>query len=84
MRLTAISCAVIALTAGAAFAQNFTEIDSDGDGKLTIEEVRQLYPNVKQEGFDMVDTNGDGAVDEAEYDAAQEDGVIKHFESKDR
>jgi HlyD family secretion protein len=46
---------------------NFTQLDKNGDGKLTKEEL----PEPAQAFFDKLDTNGDGAVDRAEMAEAR-------------
>jgi hypothetical protein len=44
---------------------SFDEMDTDGDGKITAEEM-QAHANLR---FDTADTNGDGFVDAAELQA---------------
>jgi len=50
--------------------------DANGDGVLTIEEVQAVLPEVDADGFSAMDTNGDGALDEAEIAVAQEAGLL--------
>lgn len=52
------------------------EIDSNGDGLMTIDEVQAVFPDVTAESFAEVDTNDDGALDDAEMVAGQEQGLI--------
>jgi hypothetical protein len=47
------------------FAQRFRQLDRNRDGKLTKDEL----PEQMLRRFDMMDTNGDGAVDQAEQAA---------------
>jgi hypothetical protein len=63
---------------GTAFAMsdNAAAIDVDGNGVLTIDEVQAVYPDVSQDTFSAMDTNADGALDEAEVTAAEEAGVM--------
>lgn len=63
------------LAAGTAFAA--TEVDTNGDGMITIEEVQAVYPDVTAEGFSAMDTNADGALDDEEMQAAEAAGLIK-------
>ncbi len=44
---------------------NFSELDKDGDGKISKEEA----PDRMKERFDQMDKNGDGFFDKAEQDA---------------
>ena len=52
------------------------EIDTNGDGLMTIDEVQAVFPDVSPEAFAEVDTNDDGALDDAEMVAGQEQGLI--------
>ncbi|HOV62187.1 MAG TPA: EF-hand domain-containing protein, partial [Candidatus Hydrogenedentes bacterium] len=38
----------------------FKDLDTNGDGTLTLEEVRAALPNLPVDIFDLIDTNGDG------------------------
>lgn len=62
--------------ASAGFAQTATEIDANGDGLMSMGEVQAVFPDVTEEQFSMADTNGDGALDDAEMAAAQESGNL--------
>lgn len=61
---------------GASAAYAATEIDTDGDGMISFEEMLAVMPSITEETFLSVDDNGDGMVDETELAAAQEAGVI--------
>ncbi|MCG6884102.1 MAG: EF-hand domain-containing protein [Silicimonas sp.] len=50
--------------------------DTDGDGVYSMEELLVVYPGLTEEGFGLIDTNGDGAVDENELTAAVDAGVL--------
>ncbi|MDU8929817.1 EF-hand domain-containing protein [Alisedimentitalea sp. MJ-SS2] len=53
------------------------ELDANGDGMITIEEMQAVYTDTTAEAFSEMDTNGDGALDDGEMQAAQESGLIK-------
>lgn len=63
------------LAAAPAFAQ-IAEIDTDGDGLVSYEEMVAVYPDTTEEAFGQVDTNADGSVDEAELTAALDAGLV--------
>ena len=71
----------IALTLAATLlgtaAMAATEVDANGDGMITIEEVQASYPDVSAEDFSAMDTNADGALDDAEMQAAEAAGLLK-------
>jgi Ca2+-binding EF-hand superfamily protein len=69
-----ISAAVILGTASAAFAM--TNLDSDGDSMLTMEEITAAYPTFTQAQFSDADTDGDGMINKAELAAARTLGII--------
>lgn len=72
--LTAITPAIVPMVAMADSADSTVEIDTNGDGLLTIQELQAVYPDLTAETFSAVDTNNDGALDDAEMVAAQEAG----------
>jgi len=53
-----------------------TAYDADGDGKVTLEEVQAVAPNVTEATFEAIDANGDGSLDEAEIADAEAAGVM--------
>ncbi|QGX98122.1 EF-hand domain-containing protein [Roseovarius faecimaris] len=53
-----------------------SEIDTNGDGMMTIDEVQAVFPDVSAEAFAEADTNDDGALDDAEMVAGQEQGLL--------
>lgn len=65
---------VIALTATAVSAQS--EIDTDGDGMLSYNELLAAHPDMTEENFIAIDTNADGAVDADEMKLAEEAGLL--------
>ncbi len=65
-----------ALATTAFAAGSLTDMDTNGDGLLTVEEVQAVYPEMTAEQFSQIDVNADGAIDDAELGAAQEAGLI--------
>lgn len=66
--LTALTFAGLAIAA--------TEIDTDGDGVYSMEELKAAYPDLSEDILSAVDTDTDGSVSEAELLAAIEAGVL--------
>lgn len=68
---------VIALTSAVALpAWAATDIDTNGDGVMTLDEVQAVFPEVTAEVFATADTDADGALSDEEMVAAQEAGTI--------
>ncbi len=65
-----------ALVAAPALAQDMMSMDMDGDSMISMEEMTAANPAMTEEMFTSVDTNGDGMIDQAEYDAGVEAGTI--------
>lgn len=61
---------------GMALAQGVAEMDADGSGALSLEELQVAYPNATEDTFMTIDANADGAVDDAELTAAREAGTL--------
>jgi len=53
-----------------------TEVDANGDGVMTLDEMQALFPDVTEEAITTEDTDADGALSDGEMVAAQEAGVI--------
>ena len=64
----------IALSATALSAQS--EMDTDGDGLLSYNELLAAYPAMTEENFTAIDTNSDGAVDADEMTVATDAGLL--------
>ncbi|QQA44406.1 hypothetical protein [Pelagovum pacificum] len=65
--------ALIATLPAAAFAQtDALENEIEMDGPMTFEQVSEMYPDVEMTEFAAVDTNGDGMLDEAEFEDFEE------------
>jgi len=52
------------------------QVDANGDGLLTMDEVNTAYPEIKAEEFAVMDINADGVLDTSEVAAAQDAGLI--------
>lgn len=74
-KLALITSAVLAFPAYA-MSQSAAEIDANGDGVLTIDEVQAAFPDTTSESFSTMDLNSDGALDDSEVVAAQEAGLM--------
>jgi len=53
-----------------------SEVDSDGDGFLTLAEMQAAYPDMSEEMFTAIDTNGDGVVNAEEMAAAEDASLL--------
>lgn len=53
-----------------------SEIDSDGDGFLTLAEMQAAYPDMSEEMFTAIDINGDGVVNAEEVSAAEDASLL--------
>lgn len=51
-------------------AQAMKKADTNGDGKLTFEELAAVRPKLTKERFALMDRNGDGVLDKADREAA--------------
>lgn len=61
-----------ALLSSAAFAQvatDFASVDADASGDVSITEANTLWPDLTAEAYAAADTNADGKVDQAEFEA---------------
>lgn len=60
----------------AAAAWAATDLDANGDGVLTIDEVQAAYPDLDAEAFTAMDVNADGTLDADEVAAARQAGLM--------
>ena len=65
-----------ALILAATAVNAMDELDANGDGLVTYEEMLAAVPEATEDAFSQIDTNGDGALDADEFAAAQESGVL--------
>ncbi|MGB3247027.1 MAG: hypothetical protein WBB25_21040 [Sulfitobacter sp.] len=77
-RLTKLSAFAISVLCLPVYAMGSgaADLDSNGDGLLSVSEVQAVYPDVTAEQFSAMDLNADGALDDSEVVAAQEAGVM--------
>ena len=73
MPLTLAGLTALALSS-TAFAN--TEIDTDGDGVMSMEELQTAYPTLSEDLFAAMDAYGDGTIDADEFQAAQDAAVL--------
>ena len=71
---TILSAAALVLAASAVHAMD--ELDANGDGLITYDEMLAAVPQATEEAFTLIDTNGDGALDAEEYAAAEQAGTL--------
>ena len=69
-RMVALAATLLLSTAAFAATGDFSKIDANADGKITLEEGMKLHPDWTAEAFKSLDKNADGALDQAEYEAA--------------
>ena len=74
MRRIALGLFALTLAASTAMAQTpltFAEVDLDGNGELSYEELILVWPDLTQEEFDRADTNMSGGLSADELNALQ-------------
>lgn len=73
MKKLLVSVLVLGLGAStAAMAQaasDFATVDADQSGDVTLTEAQAVWADLTQEAYAAADSNGDGKVDQAEYEA---------------
>lgn len=65
-----------AVVAASAAVAQMADVDQDGDGMVTYGEIVAVYPDVTEDQFAQLDTNGDGTLDDAEMTVAIEAGQL--------
>lgn len=71
MKKTLAAAAALAFLAGPALAQapEFAAVDADGDGALTLAEVKAALPDVDEATIVAADADNNGALSAEEYAA---------------
>lgn len=72
MKTRFVLAAIALLGAGTAFAGHVKSADSDGDGYVSLEEMKAAHNARIEERFAKVDSNGDGLLSEEERQSARE------------
>lgn len=67
--LVAGTSALFATAVMAQSAPDFATVDANGDGALTLEEVKAALPNVEDATIVAADANSDGSLSAEEYAA---------------
>lgn len=65
-----------AMTPALAMSEAATEVDADGDGLLSFEEVQAVWPETTPESFAEMDADADGVLTDEEVKAAQDAGMM--------
>ena len=81
MRFTMLVTTALLATATAASAMKATDLDIDGDGFASIEEVRQIFPGFSSNDFRDIDVNRDRRLSNNELNASGTSAVIGRYES---
>jgi hypothetical protein len=71
MKKTLALATAFAFLSTGAFAQvasDFATVDADTSGDVSLAEANTLWPDLTAELYAAADTNGDGKVDQAEYE----------------
>ena len=69
-RIVALGATLLLSSAAFAATGDFSKIDANADGKITLEEGKTLHPDWTAEAFKALDTNADGSLNELEYETA--------------
>lgn len=80
MKATAPTLALLLAGTTTAYAQEAIEADTDGDGMVSLAELQALYAELPESelaaGFDQVDIDEDGLLDDDEIALARESGIF--------
>lgn len=80
MSRVAIGALLATSVAFAAHAMS-AQIDTDGDGKASFDELQKVFPEITEDVFLEIDTNADGLVDDEEMAIAVESEMIPDIET---
>lgn len=80
MNATAHTIALLLAGTTTAFAQEANLADADGDGMVSLAELQDLYGEMSEgdlaTGFEQVDIDADGLLDDDEIALARESGIF--------
>ena len=68
--IVALAATLLLSTAAFAATGDFSKIDANADGKITLEEGMKLRPDWTEAAFKALDANADGSLNELEYETA--------------
>ncbi len=74
--ISATLATVLLIGGGATATSAQTDMDANGDGVYSIEEMQAVFPDLTEETFTTIDANADGVVDADELKAAQDAGML--------
>lgn len=63
----ALSALLPSVVNAAPQSDRFAAMDSNGDGKIVIEEFRAAFPNMNEKAFEIIDLDGDKAIEVEEW-----------------
>lgn len=69
-RIVALAATLLLSSAAFAATGDFSKIDANADGKVTLDEALKLHPEWTESAFKALDTNADGFLNELEYETA--------------
>lgn len=61
------------MSGGAGMGDKFDQMDTNKDGKVSREEFKALFPNMRDEAFVAIDQDGDGFISIDEWNAFMKD-----------
>ncbi len=65
--LAALAVSVLAISA--AHAAELSEVDTDGNGTVSMEEAKAAMPDIDEDAFNGADADGDGQLNAEEFAA---------------
>ena len=71
-----VAALVTAISPALAMSDSAVEVDTNGDGVLSLAEVQAVWPSVTAEDFETMDANADGSLDDTEIKTAEETGMM--------
>lgn len=70
MKTVLVTLAALTMTAAAyAAVPDFSAVDTDGNGEISMDELKAAIPDISPDKVKAADTNGDGQLDQQEYAA---------------